>query len=131
MEDINRAPILGRHNSPLTVLSGLRSLTVAYLDPEDDIFSTDLSNLTHISLRDCPRHYYRLGEGSQWGHWASPILSPAECLSILRRMDLPRLSTLEFVYRAPNAGADDELLDYIVNAYLDLSHIEIPSLPRE
>ena len=125
MENINRAPILGRHECPSTVLTGLRSLTVAYPDPDDDIFAIDTTALCHFSLRDCPRYYHRLGYGSQWGQWTAPILSPAECLSILKRMDLRRLSSLELVYLAPKAGSDDELLQYVAETFPGLSHLEI------
>ncbi|KAI0767512.1 hypothetical protein C8Q74DRAFT_1439605 [Fomes fomentarius] len=92
MENINRAPILGRHNSPLTVLSGLLSLTVAYPDPEDDIFSRTL------------------------------LTSPSET-ALDTIISLGKVLNGDIGHRP--SCADDELLEYIVNAYPDLSHIEI------
>ncbi|TFK78091.1 hypothetical protein K466DRAFT_534606, partial [Polyporus arcularius HHB13444] len=54
---LSRPPVLGRIASPSAVLSGLRALTVAYPDPEDDIFSVDTTRLSHLSLCDWPRYY--------------------------------------------------------------------------
>lgn len=121
---IGRAPILGRH-SPASILSGLRSLTLTYPDPEDGIFSVDATSLFHLCLRDYPRYYHHLGQGAKYGKWGSPILSSAECLSILKRMNMPLLRTLELVYLADTAGSDDELIEYVVDSYPHLSHLEL------
>lgn len=125
--DTERAPILGRHHpTPRNVLCGLRSLTVAYPDPEDSIFSVDTANLAHLSIRDCPRYYEWLGskEILVWS-WPCPLLSPVECFSILSRMDMPKLTSLELVYLVDAADEDDELLKYIVATYPSLSHLEL------
>lgn len=124
---IGRAPILGIRDPPSTVLSGLRSLTIAYPDPDDDIFLIDTSILTHLSLRDCPRYYHEFGRsGSMIDHsWATPLLSAAETMHILQRMDMPRLSRLELVYLADTAGADDELLQYVALTFTELEELEI------
>ncbi|TFK82594.1 hypothetical protein K466DRAFT_530188 [Polyporus arcularius HHB13444] len=123
---IGRAPILGHHSSPSSVLSGLCSLIVAYPDPDDDILSVNTDSLRHLSLTDWPRYYNHIGYGAHYGQrWSSPILSPAECLSVLRRMDLPELSSLELVYLADGAGSDDDLLQYIVSAFPKLAHLEL------
>lgn len=121
-----RPPILGRVASPSNVLVGLRSLTVAYPDPNDDIFSVDTSRLHRLSLRDWPRYYHdnslnrALGSG-----WGRPILTSSECVAILKRMDMPDLSSLELVYLASAAGSDDELLTYVAHTYPRLTHLEL------
>ena len=53
------------------------------------------------------------------------MLSSAECLSILKRMNMPLLRTLELVYLADTAGSDDELIEYVVDSYPHLSHLEL------
>lgn len=40
-------------------------------------------------------------------------------------MNAPHLSSLELVYRVDSADLDDELLQYIVEAYPELSHLEV------
>ena len=112
----------------LSLLPELRSLTIAFPDPQDGIFSIDTQHLTHLSLRDCPRNYHRFGY--QRIHvvpkdWCFPNLSPTECLTILKRLIMPNLQSLELVYEAPTAGSDDELLTYVAEAYPRLSHLEI------
>ncbi|KAI0752636.1 hypothetical protein C8Q80DRAFT_467168 [Daedaleopsis nitida] len=127
-KDIGRAPTLGIRDPPSTSLSGLRSLTIAYPDPNDDIFLIDTSLLTHLSLRDCPRYYHELCRTSSMvGHWwASPLpLSAAETMHILRRMDMPLLSRLELVYIADTICADDELLSYVASTYTEISELEL------
>ena len=121
-----RPPILGQVASPSTVLAGLRSLTVAYPDPADAIFSVDTTRLTHLSLRDWPRYYYNLSyDRWYWTGWNRPILTSAECLSILKRMDMPDLSSLELVYLADANGSDDDLLVYVTDTYPHLAHLEL------
>lgn len=118
--------VLGSHPSPSSILVGLKSLTVACPNPNDDIFSVDATQINHLSLRDCPRYYHHLSMKSLYcAMWAMPLLSPAECLSILKRMDLPRLSSLELVYRGNGVGSDDELLRYIAATYPRLTHLEL------
>ncbi|KAI1792780.1 hypothetical protein LXA43DRAFT_315817 [Ganoderma leucocontextum] len=122
-----------REPSPVPLLPELYSLAIAYPDPEDGIFSLSLPNLRHLSLRDQPRVYHRLTgndapaivDGPYGGTWPAPLLSPEECLSILRRMDLSRLTSLELVYLASMPGADDELLTYIVDSLPQLEHLEL------
>ncbi len=113
--------------TPQTILPTLRSLTVAYPNPEDAIFSIK-ANLTHLSIRDCPRFYnfFAYGEriGPQWG-WNPTILNQAQCLSILKRMALSELTSLELVYMVPAEGSDDELLTYVSQAFPALLHLEI------
>ncbi len=121
-----RPPILGQHTTPRTVLSGMRSLTVAYPNPDDDIFVIDTSYLSHLSICDWPRHYNTLAYQRRYSPpYCYPILSSSECLTILRRMDLPELSSLELVYLADHAGADDELLQYITGTFFELSRLEL------
>ncbi|PIL28959.1 hypothetical protein GSI_09006 [Ganoderma sinense ZZ0214-1] len=56
-----------------------------------------------------------------------PILNQTNCLSILRRMSLHQLTSLELVYMVPAAqsGDDSDLLTYIGTAFPALSHLEI------
>lgn len=124
--EVGRAPILARHPAPSTVMHGLRSLTVAFPDPGDDIFAIDTTDLLHLSLRDNPRYYHRFNKHVPYCRfWDMPILTSSECLIILRRMSCPRLTSLELVYLADPAGSDDELLEYVVEAYPNLSHLEL------
>ncbi|PIL28942.1 hypothetical protein GSI_08989 [Ganoderma sinense ZZ0214-1] len=126
-------PVLSqRETSPVPLLSELRSLVIAYPDPEDGIFSLSLPNLTHLSLRDQPRVYHRLtadglpiADGPYGGSWPAPLLSSEEMLSILRRMDLSHLTNLELVYMAHQPGEDDELLSYIAESLPQLEHLEL------
>ena len=121
-----RPPILGFDTTSHITFDGLRSLTVAYPDPDDRIFSIDASHLRHLSLRDSPRYYHDCSKNPQaWSTFVTPILQSAECLSILRRMDMPRLSSLELVYLADTAGSDDELLSYVTHTYPHLSHLQL------
>ena len=125
-QPLARPPILGRVAAPSMVLSGLRSLTVTYPDPDDGIFSVDTSHLSHLSLRDWPR--YHQDHSHDWrlrSRWAQPILTSAECLSILKRMEMPQLTSLELVYLAKYAGSDDELLEYVTHTYPRLTHLEL------
>ncbi|RPD61781.1 hypothetical protein L227DRAFT_610231 [Lentinus tigrinus ALCF2SS1-6] len=125
-DSVSRAPVLGHHASPSTVLSGLHSLTLAYPDPEDSIFSVDTTALRHLSLRDWPRHYtYFTFENDYTSSWASPILSSDECLSILQRMDLPQITSLELVYEVQGPGSDDNLLSYVAHTLPKLSYFEL------
>ncbi len=121
-----RPPILGQHSTPRSVLSGMHSLTVAYPNPEDNIFIIDTSRLRHLSICDWHRHYNSLTYRHRYSApSAYPILSSVECLSVLRRMDLPTLSSLELVYLASESGADDDLLRYVATAFPQLSHLEL------
>ncbi|TFK79121.1 hypothetical protein K466DRAFT_506108 [Polyporus arcularius HHB13444] len=121
-----RPPILGTSSTSRTTIAGLRSLTVAYPDPDDNIFSIDATHLLHLSLCDAPRFYHdRSKDDRVWSTFAIPILSSAECLSILRRMNMPALSSLELVYLAGTAGADDELLSYVAQTFPHLSRLEL------
>ena len=123
---LDRPFILGHRSAPSTALSGLRSLTVAYPHPDDDLFSIDTSHLHHLSLRDWPRYYTHLGyRNRNRNRWAKPLLSPAECLSILRRMNVSQLTSLELAYLAPSAGFDDELLDYVATSLSNLTSLEL------
>ncbi|RPD61730.1 hypothetical protein L226DRAFT_461353 [Lentinus tigrinus ALCF2SS1-7] len=124
-----RAPMLGRRppDDPFQPASiRLRSLTIAYPDPDDDIFSVDASDLRQLSLRDWPRYYGNLTYRDSYGTRSpAPILTHAECLSILRRMDMPRLTSLELVYLVDPGVTDDELLSYIPHAFPHLEHLQL------
>ena len=117
--------------SPPSPLSELLSLTIAFPDPDDDLFSLPMPNLTHLSLRDHPRVYHRLAysfavpDGPEGRGWAAPLLSQDEALALLQRMDLSNLTSLELVYIAPVAGSDDALLSYIAQALPKLEHLEL------
>ncbi|KAM5535336.1 hypothetical protein V8D89_011021 [Ganoderma adspersum] len=120
-----------REPSPPPPLSGLRSLTIAFPDPDDDLFSLPMPNLTHLSLRDHPRAYHRLAysytvpDGPEGRGWSAPLLSQDEALALLQRMHLSNLISLELAYIAPVAGSDDALLSYIAQALPKLEHLEL------
>lgn len=100
----------------------LRSLTIAYPDPDDAIFSIVGPTLRHLSLRDWPRYYYKLycpGDAV----WDAPLLSSSSCLKILKRMNLTRLTDLELVYQADSA--EEDLLCYLSSDIPYLAHLEI------
>ncbi|RPD76002.1 hypothetical protein L226DRAFT_394493 [Lentinus tigrinus ALCF2SS1-7] len=124
-----RAPILGYRppDDPFQPASiRLRSLTIAYPDPDDDIFSVDATDLHQLSLRDWPRYYGNLTYvDRQITGSPAPILTHAECLSILRRMNVPRLTSLELVYLVNPGVVDDELLSYISRAFPRLEHLQL------
>ncbi|KAI0695087.1 hypothetical protein C8T65DRAFT_665885 [Cerioporus squamosus] len=121
-----RPPILGSAATCRTTIVGLRSLTVAYPNPDDSIFAIDATHLSHLSLRDAPRFYHDCARRPiVSSEFARPILRSAECSYILRRMDMPQLSSLELVYLADTAGCDDELLTYVTQTFPHLSHLEL------
>ena len=117
-----RAPILG-HQSTAQSQWQLESLQLAYPDIDDAIFSIDTSRLTILTLRDWPRYYHDLG----WlgSGFSRPILTATECLHILKRMSLPRLSRMELVYIVHTADEDDELLKHLVIALPQLEHLAL------
>ncbi|PIL27947.1 hypothetical protein GSI_09982 [Ganoderma sinense ZZ0214-1] len=90
-----------------------------------------MPHLTHLSLRDHPRVYHQLSygynvrDGPEGRSWAAPLLSPDEALSLLQRMDLSRLTSLELVYIAPDADSDNALLSHIAQALPKLEHLEL------
>ncbi len=118
-----RCSVLGCNAPPDVGLEGLRSLTIAYPDPNDAVYSTPFSGLVNLSLRDWPRHYDVVSHKYYRDFWRSPILSATEALSILRRLQAPGLASLELVYSAD--GADDDLLTFITRAYPKLRHLEL------
>ncbi|KAI0719811.1 hypothetical protein C8T65DRAFT_635241 [Cerioporus squamosus] len=101
----------------------LSSLTLAYPDPNDAIFSIDSTLLKQLSLRDYPRYYYHLGFSDVARCWSAPILSSTECLSVLRRMEMPNLHALELVYETD--GDDDALLRHVSSSFPCLTHLEL------
>ncbi len=117
-----RAPILG--HIPVD-LPELRTLILAYPDPEDAVFSTSAKNIRHLSLRDWPRYYFHQDLVSQYDleRWASQLLSSSECLRILQRMSLHYLEKLELVYQADHA--DEALLRYVASTFPHLAHLEL------
>lgn len=118
-----RCLVLGCKAPPVVGLEGLRSLTIAYPDPNDAIFSTPFPGLTNLSLRDWPRHYDVVSHKYYYDSWRSPILSSMETLSILSRLRAPSLLTLELVYSADEA--DDDLLTLITRSFPKLRHLEL------
>lgn len=104
---------------PSSGLPYLQSLVVTYPDPSDPLFSFPLPELTHLSLRDWPRHYTVIFTSA----WRSPILSASEALSILQRVHAPALLTLELVYSVDHA--DDDLLTFIPQHFPKLRHLQL------
>ncbi len=120
----DRVPVLGPLSSQVRH-PRLKSLILSYPDPDDAICSIQAPNLTHLSLRDSPRHYYSLHFPDVMnGEVTSAILSSSECLSILRRMNAStQLEKIELVYQADDA--EDDLLRHITSAYPKLWWIEL------
>lgn len=101
----------------------VRSLTVAYPDPDDAIFASLTDELTSLSLRDSPRYYLHHLHSKWTPLRLAPLLSSSQCLTILKRFSAPHLSALELTYWAD--GAEDELLRYIQRAFPLLSQLEL------
>ena len=133
---VPRAPTLGRRSiastpsnntsspTPIT-FENLRSLTIADPDPDDDIFSAHMPCLTHLSLRDWHRLYQKLSyDSGDVLPRQRAVLTSEECLSILKRIDCPSLTSLELVYIV-ESSADDELLSYISKNFPILTRLEI------
>ncbi|RPD67359.1 hypothetical protein L226DRAFT_477766 [Lentinus tigrinus ALCF2SS1-7] len=116
------APILGRNPTSLIDLPDLRSLTLAYPDPDDVIFSTSFTSIIHLSLRDWPRYYYYQDVSPMVNRWGAPLLTASECLGILKRMGLYDLESLELVYRVDHA---DEALLRCIATYPKLARLEL------
>lgn len=122
-QSLARTPVLGRPHAFVPRLAQLRSLNLAYPDPNDAIFSGPAPGLTHLSLRDFPRFYYSLYETGFKSDVAEPILSSSECLAVLKKMEAPRLTSLELVYQVD--GDDTDLLRHIASAYPNLEDLEL------
>ncbi|OJT02129.1 hypothetical protein TRAPUB_7424 [Trametes pubescens] len=105
----------------------LRSLTVSYPDPNDSIFSCIGDDLVSLSLCDSPRHYFQSRYSSESLLAIFPTLTSSECLTILKRVSAPRLSTRELVYEAD--AAEDELLQYLPRAFPLLEEFELHRYP--
>lgn len=131
-------PALLPHPAPSTsesvsapLLLQLRTLEIAYPNPMDGVFSIAMPSLSHLALRDHPRIFHDYARGHSVGggpmikHWHAPLLLDSEILYILRRMERPLLTSLEIVYRVAAEGPDDELLEYIVDAFPNLERLEI------
>ncbi|KAI0767502.1 hypothetical protein C8Q74DRAFT_1427955 [Fomes fomentarius] len=129
--DAPRPPILGKSLSGHCdcPFPSLRSLTLAYPDPEDAIFAARFPSMTHLSLCDHPRFYHDWYECIGYNEWASPILSASESLSILSRMELPLLTSLELVYMADEA--DSKLIRHITSTYPSLVTLELHRYRRQ
>ncbi|KAI1792805.1 hypothetical protein LXA43DRAFT_317061 [Ganoderma leucocontextum] len=117
---------------PRPLLPNLRSLTIAYPEPTDQLFSSscDWSRLTHLSLRDCPRLYF--GKCAWWlfpTQWCTAALTAQECLSVLKRMKPFNLRSLEFVYYTDSdtsvPASEEDLFGYIGQMFAQLEHLEI------
>ncbi len=116
-----RCCLLTGDASAHSMLENLRSLVVAYPHPSDPIFAIPFPNLTHLSLRDWPRHYDIKAQIDLRSLWTSPILSATEALSLLQRVRAPHLKTLELVYSADEA--DTDLLALIAQSFPKLRHL--------
>ncbi|KAI0719808.1 hypothetical protein C8T65DRAFT_603276 [Cerioporus squamosus] len=123
--DCARAPVFGRRPPFNTDTSQLQSLSVAYPDPNDAIFSQPCTALLRLALRDYPRYYLRNSPSHRGDiqDLAAPILSSSECLRILTRMATPLLEGLELVYEADQA--EEALLLHVASSYplLEVIHI--------
>ncbi|KAH9885271.1 hypothetical protein C8Q73DRAFT_718257 [Cubamyces lactineus] len=112
-----RAPVLGRSPRVLAEMMELRSLTLAYPDPEDAIFHLN----TPLSLRDEPRRYLD-PQDANYAAIYCPLLKASECLSILRKFATPSLESLELVYEADHV--ENDLLRHL-SSYPRLVRVEL------
>lgn len=89
-------------------LDHLRSMTIAFPHPEDNIFDYLPRELDHLALRDCPRTYHDLAGDLPCEdlEWCFPILISTELAQIIRRCDFPGLRSLEIVYTADHQEFD-------------------------
>lgn len=114
-------------NTPTTVspLEHLRSLTLAYPNPEDLIFDHLPASLCHLSLTDCPRHYLSLDPPSGLRKYAysAPIITSSELREIIQRCGTPALKSLEVVYQADTS--EGEALDLIARKFSQLHTLKL------
>ncbi|RDX52510.1 hypothetical protein OH76DRAFT_163280 [Lentinus brumalis] len=120
---MDRLPLLGQSPQPWIERLELRSLTLAYPDPGDAIFCANMSGLTHLCLCDSPRYYYHLAISKVSNRYNAPILTSSECLTILKRMNMPALDSLALSYVADEA--DDDLLHYVIYTFPRLHTLEL------
>ena len=119
--------------SPEPRFPHLRILEISGADPVDGIFSIPMPMLSRLVLCDHPREYHlhvlrgEIVEGNRMKKpWYSPSPTNGELLSILRRMELPLLTSLEITYHlTPRWDSDHPLLLHIVDAFPRLRHLEI------
>ncbi|TFK90792.1 hypothetical protein K466DRAFT_635978 [Polyporus arcularius HHB13444] len=125
LADHPRPRVLQKHQLRSIDMQGLQSLTLAYPNPDDAIFTVAGPSLRHLSLRDWPRYYTRFqwAFNSELEGLAMPIISSSECLRILARMSMPRLQHLELVYEAD--AMEEELLLHVGSAYSCLESFEL------
>nr|VWO97711.1 Aminotransferase class I/II-fold pyridoxal phosphate-dependent enzyme (Putative acyl-CoA transferase WcbT) [Ganoderma boninense] len=93
--------------------------------------------LTRLALRDYPRRYHQhvvalglrsIGDGNGMNQpWHSALPTDRGLLSILTRMELPLLTSLEIAYMAEarRHSSEHALLSHIVDAFPRLQHLEI------
>ncbi|KAI0752656.1 hypothetical protein C8Q80DRAFT_468038 [Daedaleopsis nitida] len=127
----DRSSVLGRPPYTLDRTLAIKALKLAYPDPQDAILiAASGPHLTSLSLNDHPRFYLHRLCTALRSRWSAPLLSSADCLGILQRMDIPNLQTFELVYQT-EGDDDDELLQYVATAYASLSHLEIHRYRRD
>ncbi|KAI0327530.1 hypothetical protein GY45DRAFT_1110432 [Cubamyces sp. BRFM 1775] len=119
---LTRAPTLGRAPGVLTEMAELRSLTLAYPDPEDALFGMRAPNLTRLSLRDEPRRYLEPWD-PDYASVYCPLLRASECLYVLRKFATPALESLELVYEADRW--EDDLVRHLSSHYPRLVRLEL------
>ncbi|KAI0761617.1 hypothetical protein BD413DRAFT_241782 [Trametes elegans] len=106
----------------------LRTLSVAYPHPDDQIYSHLPVTLRSLTLRCYPRHYVHqlwpnLGSTSEALRWQSPILASSELLKLLRSARSPHVTDLDIEYQQ-----DDQemaLLEFLPLAYPNLTQLTL------
>lgn len=104
-------------------LSGLRSLTITYPSPDDQIFSRLPATLCHLSLRDCPRVYRRVFRSDRAPRLIHPLPDCQALLQILQASNLRSLQSLELTYEVD--ANETELLYHLGSAYPSLRRLEL------
>lgn len=123
--DSPRVTLFPSSSTPFPVLESLRSLTISYPSPDDNIFDCLPSSMRELRLTDWPPHYIKLdgGDGVDYHGWPSPILTSSEVLTIFRRLHCPDLESLEVVYEADER--DENMLLHMVRAFPALKRIKL------
>ncbi|KAI0328301.1 hypothetical protein GY45DRAFT_1017639 [Cubamyces sp. BRFM 1775] len=113
----------------------LKTFSVTYPHPDDEIYSHLPSTLRTLALRCWPRHYI-IREWSDISmedtlRWHSPVLRASELLSICRRIQSDHMADLDIEYEQDQQ--EEELLHFLPYAYPKLTKLTLHRyrLPEE
>ena len=106
----------------------LEDLTVPFAHQDDQVYTHPPRSLRHLSLRWLPRYSMQPWHGEHVSSHQYPMRRASELLEILGRVKAPRLDRILLEYCAD--AAEDELLQYVVEKFPDLTSLEIHRYPQ-